>query len=289
MRRMRATFHIQTRRGAVRPVSVQHRDLDRLRLLGRWYALTARQVARYERGWATPFTVEDLDRDTNVVRKRLRLFEQIARESGGVGPPVTQLQDFDGTVRWSLTSYAEAWIEGTWAIRKAATAMYAAHAGAAFDVAMDLAPTVHAVGARLISEREMLTCVDENGDNLPDLASVWGGKRAEPDIVILAADGASRIIVEVERQQRGRQSNYERKVVAYADDPDVVAVWYVTDGPAATRRVERAVVEARQTHPHANVTVTPMVHADGFVQVRKTAGMVRDLTVLRDRRGALSA
>ena len=277
---------IRKRDGATQGVAISEtRDIPRLRLLARWYALSARQIARFEAGWGTEMDEKQLASATNVVRKRLRFLEQIAATDLVGGPLTGQLQTPKGVQAWYATPHAMDLVDNIWNLKRAATVAYTTHAMAAFDVAMSLEPYVKGMGGRIVSERESATNTDEFGHRFPvSLASKWDAIEKRPDVVLLAGNGQKYVNVEVERRQRAPIRDYEDKMRAYSTNPSVIATWYVVEGADVERKVRRAVAETHALYPGAPIRVVQMGEVSGFKTVDLDPEMRKDLMELSKHR-----
>lgn len=237
--------------GDRRGVRITDRDIDRIRLLGRWYTLSPAHLARREQDPAiwhpdhpnsvTPAAAEQWARAVDNVRHRLTRLKQITSDPARkIGPFVGADIGNNSKTTWFATPIGATAAALPWTLRHTINPLSTAHAWMAADIGMPL----EALGLTVVSEREITTGVNHRGDPLPNsLASLHFTKngsqvRKIPDLAILGPNG--HIAIEVERETSRNLNVYRDKLAAYERNPTVAAVWYICARQSIANRVGNA-------------------------------------------------
>lgn len=233
-----------------RGVAISERDLDRIRLMGRWHSLTADHIARSEQSptlWSptidaaqTPEARAAFVRAVEAVKRRLRTLKAIEDDPGiGVGPLIGTALAPNGSTAYFATRIGSQAAELPWRLRSRINPMLCQHAWMAADIGMAL----EARGYTVLSERELSTGIDRHGNRLTaqlDSKHVTPNGRAinkKPDLAVLHPNGTDYIAIEVERDTDRAVSVYEQKLAAYQSNTAVKAVWYLCASDTTARRV----------------------------------------------------
>jgi len=276
------TATIETRDGRTRGVAVTDRDVSRLRLLARWGALTTRQIAAIEADWDIETDRGSMDRRAEIVRQRMRLMEQMVGWDGEPAPLVGAVTLPNGARCWYPTAHAGDWIEGTWDLRRLPYVGAMGGLLAVADAAHGLAGTVSKMGARLLSGREMRTATDADGCPIP---VALAPRRGYPMALgILAGDGSTGVVVEVEARQFASQIAYEKALAEHAQNPALTAIWVLVSNEFAQRKYAAAAATLTREHPDTRIRISRMTEVNGFFRVDLTTEMKRDLITLSQRR-----
>lgn len=244
----RTPSNVRTRSG--RGVAVNERDLKRLRLMGRWYSLTAEHIVRSEQDdalWSPTLSSSQIpeaqaafSRSVEAIKRRFRKLKAIEESPGiGVGPLVGTSFTPSGRTAYFVTRYGKTTAGLPWSIRPEINPNFAEHSWMAADIGMAL----ESAGYRVLSERELSTGIDQHGDEITaPFSSEYRdstGKitNKKPDVAVLHPNGNDYIAIEVERDTNRAVSVYEQKLSAYASNPAVKAVWYICASKTTAKRV----------------------------------------------------
>lgn len=246
-----------TRNGRHYGVRITERDRDRLAALSRWYALTTGHIVRHEYDpqiWSPNSPTYGTESGTEAVRKanhavwhRLNQLRRIQNDVGrNLGPLTGAEMNPDGVTAWYATNLGAVTASAPWRLRNSINPLFAAHAWMAADIGM----AVESKGYRVLSERELSTGIDKNGDRITaKLESQYVTSKEQtigkkPDVAILHPNGRDYIAVEVERDRSRNVRIYDQKLRAYKANSSVLAVWYICAHPTTANRVADGAVKA---------------------------------------------
>lgn len=278
-------------------VTVTERDLDRLRLLGRWHSLTAEHIARSEQPaslWSPahpdaqdPDTRAEFVRAVEAVKRRLRTLKSIEDDPGiGLGPLLGSAMAPHGFTAYYATRIGARAAGLPWHLRNKINPLICQHVWMAADIGM----TLESAGYRVLSEREISTGIDRHGNELTaQLESEYnaGGRTTGkwPDVVILHPNGRDYIAIEAERDTDRKTSAYEQKLSAYAANSSVRAVWYICASKTTANRVKESAQKVFKT-PKAfplRIMTIPRINGHHFLDMNNLSQRVRgDLEPMRD-------
>lgn len=268
-----------------RGVAISDRDLNRLRLLGRWHSLTAEHIVRSEqppvlwsparRGTQDPDTLAAFVRAVEAVKRRLRTLKAIEDDPGiGLGPLLSTALAPNGSTAWFTTRIGARAAGLPWKLRNTINPLICQHAWMAADIGMAL----ESAGYHVLSEREIATGIDRHGDEITaQLESEHNangrttGKR--PDVAVLHPNDTGYIAIEVERDTDRAISVYEQKLSAYAANTAIRAVWYVCASDTTARRVAQGAQRAlgnRSAFP-LRITTIPSTNGVHFLDMDNLA------------------
>lgn len=154
-----------------------------------------------------------------------------------------------------LTRTGREWAQAPYSVSTRVDPRNTEHTWMAADIGHQL-ETVF--GLEVVSEREMRsgqTFRDGNVDEVdPDIfkskyqSSAGGERTKRPDLAIIHRRGGiitGYTAIEIERRRSRPMGVYTEKLLAYADDPMVRAVWYICDNPGGHNRVRDRVRRAQ--------------------------------------------
>lgn len=279
-----------------RGVAISERDLNRLRLLGRWHSLTAEHIVRSEQPstlWSptqhsaqSPEARAKFGRAVEAAKRRLRTLKAIEDDPGiGLGPLLGTALASNGTTAYFASRIGARTAGLPWNLRNAINPNICQHAWMAADIGMAL----ESAGYRVLSEREIATGIDRHGDEITaQLESEYTangrstGKR--PDVAILAPNEAEYIAIEVERDTDRSISVYEQKLSAYASNASIRAVWYICASKTTAKRVADGatrVFKSPGNFPLRIMTI-PQINCLHFLDVSNLSERAkRDLEAMR--------
>ncbi|MDY7529951.1 MULTISPECIES: hypothetical protein [unclassified Cryobacterium] len=246
-------------------IDITDGDLDRVRMLARWYCMTSVQIAAMEnpvRSWHPDVARGNEDTaaglqaflEAKAGRVYRRLLKVAAIKNGvSDGPLVVQTPIEYRQRVWSATAFGARIADTPWRSIGPVSWFNAHHALLAADIAIQFSGIVP---LPLLSQRELTTGHFANGDDLPlYFNSKYDGKEGQvskvPDLAILAKDGRSYIAIEIECDLNRALGTYRSKLEAYGRDEKVSAVWYVCEKPRTANRVLTAAAD----YPGSNVRV----------------------------------
>lgn len=251
-RRPKAAYQASTDTGRSFGVTVTSRDQERLRMLARWYALSAGHIARAElpiTDWHPDYiTTGEADgtdayrRHAYAVKRRLAKLARI-EENGTISGPLASSVIIPGheTV-WYPTLYGATAADAPWRIRSGISPNLVSHAWMAADIGLQ----IENLGYTVYSEREHASKTDQHGALIhtpidSPITTRTGQKiTKKPDVAVVGTSGQNFIAVEAERYQSRALSVYMEKLSAYQLNPSVHAVWYVCGSTAIAERVGEA-------------------------------------------------
>lgn len=233
-----------------RGVAISERDLNRLRLMGRWHSLTAEQIVRSEQDpalWSpalassrTPDARAAFARAAEAVKRRLRTLKAIEDDPGiGLGPMLGTALAPNGSTAYFATRIGARTAGLPWNLRNKINPYVCQHAWMAADIGMAL----ESAGYHVLSEREITSGIDRHGDEITarleseHTASNGRVTGKRPDVAILHPNGTDYIAIEVERDTDRAVSVYEQKLLAYRRNTAVKAVWYLCASDTTAKRV----------------------------------------------------
>ncbi|MDN5806532.1 MAG: hypothetical protein L0K41_07305 [Yaniella sp.] len=280
-----------------RGVAISERDLNRLRLLGRWHSLTAEHIARSEQPpalWSpghrdalAPEARAEFTRAVEAAKRRLRTLKSIEDDPGiGLGPLLGTALAPNGSTAYFATRIGARTAGLPWNLRNTINPNVCQHAWMAADIGMAL----ESAGYRVLSEREIATGIDRHGDEITaQLESEHNangrttGKR--PDVAVLHTNGRDYIAIEAERDTDRAISVYEQKLSAYASNPAIRAVWYICASDTTAKRVGQGAQKAfggPGSFP-LRITTIPSVNGHHFLDMNALPKkFALDLSALSD-------
>lgn len=250
MAEVRSSIRRTTRVGNEHGVRVTELDRQRLALLARWYCLSIEHLARAEEDpalWSpahpassTPEAQAQWHARVRSVYQRLWKLKGITADaSRNLGPLADATLAHDGKTAWFTTRYGATAAGVPWRMRSAINPLFAAHSWMAADIGMAL----EARGHHVLSERELSTGIDRNGDRIDtriesQYTTKQGGEiNKKPDVAVLDNASGRYIAIECERDKSRSVKVYEQKLAAYRANSDVHAVWYICASQVTARRV----------------------------------------------------
>lgn len=270
-------------------------DLDRVRLLGRWYCLTLDHLTRAELDpshWHPEHTSADLDdgvsdeydKKAYLIRRRLAKLVRIEENPAAhVGPVVAAAELYERRTGWHATRYGITAAGLPWSFRPAVNPRFAHHAWAAASVGMQ----IERAGFTVLSEREIATGTDRHGDDITarlesEYTGPQGGRQVgkKPDLAVLSPGGTRYVAVEVERWNDRPLRDYTEKLTAYQNNTDIEAVWYLCGSETVKSRVIQAAMKIGLPKDFP-LRLRVMVDVNGLPEVPGLAGAEKLLADLR--------
>lgn len=244
--RPKSQYRMLTDLGREHGVRLTDTDRTRIAHLGRWYSLSAEQLARFELGlhdWNEDQFTPEFEAHVYAIKRRLAKLVRVRENAGNhTGPFVGSAFAASGTTVWHATRYGISSSTLPWRFRSDINPQFADHAMMAADIGMQ----IESFGFRVYSERELASGTDKNGDEITtpieshfiNSAGTKTGKK--PDVVVVSKDLRSFHAIEVERDQNRAISTYTEKLRAYDDNPAMTGVWYLCASEATANRVKTA-------------------------------------------------
>lgn len=236
---------------------ITEKDIERAKILARWYCLPADALARKETNedlWAptnpeaqTEEARTEFEGKVHAVRRRLAKLKRIDPVPNyGIGPIVDSVMSGISTQdSWFATRYATNLASLPWTMRASINPLLSAHAWMSAEIGMGL----ERAGYTALSERELSTAVDQHGNTMPEhLVSTYTspqGRTTEkkPDLAVMAPNGEDFIAIEAERDNDRPLRVYREKLDAYRHNNHMRCVWYVVSQRITGQRVMRAAKE----------------------------------------------
>lgn len=287
-----AHYRLQTTVGGKpRGMAITGRDRAFLEWVARWYSLTDDHLGRMDLGWQAWWTMlaNDQTKDPaqmlpmpdgsaprrasnyrSNVRRRMTAMEGLSVPGSDEGL-VTRMASWkagDVTTGWWLTRAGRDYLDAPYAIATSPSTLKAQHTWDAADLGYQLESMF---SLTVMSEREVMagqTFRDGETTEVPVTlfqARRKGGEHTRskrPDLAILHEGDGGRLsftAVEVERVTSRPLREYKEKLLAYAEAPEVDAVWYLCDRRSVRDRVRRAWQELVATGEVIDDGTTPLL------------------------------
>lgn len=284
------------------PIQFTHQDEQRITALARWKNLDIDRFAQTETDPAlwikrpdeqrTPEEHKEFEKAKASIRRRMgKLGYIVGNKRFGLGPAVKHAGVGHGNITtWYPTRTATRLFNLPWQLDGTVNIPESDHTWFCADIGL----TLEAHGLTVYSERELGYGVDQHGNEfgprqfISEYTSTHENSLGvthsqRPDLVIPGPDNKHHIVVEVERTKARNRRDYYNKLVAYGENPNVVAVWYICERASIAQRIVDAANKADNDGiimPTLRIKHTPLSNNFHYFNYTENERMVEDITNL---------